>query len=167
MTQVLTFTVDGTRFGLPVQAVEAVLAAQSIVHLPHVPAVVLGVVAFGGQAVAAISLRWRLGLAERAPAPSDRLIVAHAGQHAVALHVDMLGGVIDYRDGEIVVSERDAHGVGHVAGVALLDDGLLLIQDLGMALSVEEHGALQHLLSAQHENSRRARRLDAEPDGTR
>lgn len=148
MAQVVTFSVDDTRFGLPVAAVRRVLHAQWVTPLPEGPRVILGVIDFEGQALAAVSLRRRFGLPERAMALADRLIVADTERRTVALHVDAVGDVIDCRDGDIFAPERIAPGIGHVAGVTLFDDGLLLIQDLGTVLSLEEHLALDEALAA-------------------
>ena len=76
MRQVVTFLLDDTQFGVPLAAVERVLRAIWITHLPQAPAVVLGVFDLQGSAVPAVSLRRRFGLAERPVEPGDQLVVA-------------------------------------------------------------------------------------------
>ena len=146
MGQVVTFLLDETRFGLPLAAVERVVHAPWITPLPKAPTVVLGIFDLQGKAIPAVSLRRRFGLPERPIELTDRLIVAHTGRRLVALHVDAVAGVVDCPDNEIVAPDSIAPGIGHVSGVALLDDGLLLIQDLGAVLSLDEEQALQQAL---------------------
>ncbi|HVC12093.1 MAG TPA: chemotaxis protein CheW [Burkholderiales bacterium] len=146
MRQVVTFLLDETRFGLPLPAVERVVPAPWITPLPKAPAVVLGIFDLQGKAIPAVSLRRRFGLPERPIELTDRFIVAHTGRRPVALHVDAVAGVVECSDEEIVVPDSIAPGIGHVSGVALLDDGLLLIQDLGAVLSLEEDQVLARAL---------------------
>jgi len=146
MGQVVAFMLNETRFGLPLVAVERVLRAPWITPLPEAPSVLLGVIDLEGQAIPAISLRRRFGLPERAIELTDRLIVAHTGRRPVALHVDAVADVVACPEDKIFAPESIAPGIGHVAGVALLDDGLLLIQDLGALLSLEEDQALEQAL---------------------
>lgn len=143
MARVVTFSVGGTRFGLPLTVVERVVAVPWITPLPKAPTVVLGVIDLHGRPIAVISLRRRFGFRERDIELSDRLVVARTRRRTVALHVDAVGDVVTCPDHETVESDRVIPGIGHVAGLALLDDGLLLIQDLGTVLSLEEEQALE------------------------
>ncbi|MDA8108102.1 MAG: chemotaxis protein CheW [Betaproteobacteria bacterium] len=145
MQQVVTFLLDETRFGLPLPAVERVLRAVWITPLPQAPSVVLGVFDLEGDAVPAVSLRRRFELAERPVEPADQLLVVRAGRR-LALHVDAVQGVLECDAQAIVVAGSVVSGIGHVAGTAVLDDGLVLIQDLGTVLSLDEDRELDGAL---------------------
>lgn len=146
MGKVVAFFVNEMRFGLPLEAVERVVHAPWVTALPSAPSVVLGIIDFHGKAVAVVSLRRRFGLPERPIELADRLVVAHTGRRLVALHVDAVEEVVACPEEVIIAPDSIVPGINQVAGIALLEDGLLFIQDLGSVLSLDEDRALGRAL---------------------
>jgi purine-binding chemotaxis protein CheW len=136
--ELVSFAVDGRRLGLELEAVERVVAMVEISPLPGAPGVVLGAIDVAGTVVPVYDVRRRLGLPEHDYGPEASLVLARTAGRLVALPADEVDGVraVDALTG------GEALGLEHVAGVAPLDDGLLLIQDLDAFLTVEEERQL-------------------------
>ena len=151
MTQrLLVFTLDGQRYGLPMERVERVLRAVEVTPLPGAPEVVMGMIDVQGRVIAAADPRRRLGLPERELQLGDQLVIARCARRTVALRVDAVTGLIDYDQRELVPPRDIVPGIGHVAGVVRTEDGLVLIQDLERFLSLDEERSLDEALAHAH-----------------
>ena len=132
-----TFAVGGLHLALHVEDVVEVVRDQHVVHVPHAPAAVLGMVNLRGRIVPVLDARLRLGLEPRDPgAPCTHLIVADDDE-LVSLVVDLEGDVVvvDEASGE-AVPETVAPELRRLTSVAhQLDDGLLLVLDPRLVLT--------------------------------
>lgn len=140
-TTVLVAEVDGYRCGLPVETVIELHRMVATVPLLEAPAVIDGVIDAHGTVVAVLDLRTRFGLSRRPASPSDHLVLVKLEDRTVALRVDRVLDLVT------VPASAVAAAVGlpsdlHLQGVARLDDGLLLIHDVGAFLSDDEAAAL-------------------------
>jgi purine-binding chemotaxis protein CheW len=149
----LVFVLDGRRVALLASGVEGLIPAVAIARLPKAPDIVEGVINVRGTLVPVLDLRRRFGFAAAPLALDQHFILARAGPRLVALRVDRALDLTNVPRTAVADAARVVPGVEHVAGIAKLDDGLLVIHDLERFLSVEE-----------------ARRLDAamtDPEPTR
>lgn len=139
--QLVEFLVHGQRHALPMEAVIRVTPAVQVTPLPGAPAAVLGAIDVGGQILPVFSLRRHLGLPDRDLQLSDALLIARTNRRSVALLVD------EVQDVRTVSAIWDAatisHGLGTVEGLVRLDDGLVLIHDLGRFLSEKDERVLE------------------------
>lgn len=161
--QVLCFDLHTHRFGLPVAVVREVVRAVAVSALPKGPPIVEGVVNVRGRVVAVLDIRQRFGLPRREIDPDQHFIIAQAGARLVALRVDRTTDVIAVEPGAVEPASHLAPGVRHVAGIAKLPDGLLVIHDLERFLSLDESQQLDAVLAQAERadelsSSRRARR---------
>ncbi len=137
------FVIEDTRYGVDIDAVERVLPMVALTPLPQAPAIALGVINIHGEIVPVLNVRRRFGLPQREFGLEAKLLLAHTGTRRVALAVDDVLGPLELSRETVVSSDVVLPGIGHVAGIATLPDGLLLIHDLETFLSLEE----EHLLS--------------------
>lgn len=141
----LVVEVDAARcgfFGRDVIEVHRVVYAEPVSGAPDL---VVGVINVRGAVVAVIDLRARLGLGRRPPVLSDHLVLVRVWTRVMALRVDRAVDLITVADDAI---HRGGPDIGnHLAGVAVLPDGLLLIQNLDSFLSAEEGAALDAALA--------------------
>lgn len=145
--RLVVFSVDDSRYGLPLEAVERVVRMVEITALPKAPEIILGVVNVQGRVIAVANVRKRFRLNEREPALSDQLVIARTPRRAVALIVDEVTGVLEYSQGEAVPAQRIVPGIDYVAGVVKLSDGMVLIHDLGRFLSLDEERNLDEAMA--------------------
>ena len=148
MDEYVVLDFDALRIALPLSVVERVIRAVYVTPLPGAPAIVSGVANLQGRVIPVVNMRRRFRLPEREMALTDRLVIAHTAQRAVALVADSVSGVIGHAAPDCVDAETILPGLEYVDGVVKLDDGLILIHDLGRFLSLDEAEALDQAMAA-------------------
>jgi purine-binding chemotaxis protein CheW len=146
--ELLGFDLAGVRYALPLHNVREVLRAVLITPLPDAPDVIEGVIDVRGSIVPVYDLRARFRLPARALHPDDRIVLAHTGERAVAFraeHADLIGRM---PASAIEPPERARSAGRHIAGVAKLATGIVLIQDLAAFLDDAESARLDAALSS-------------------
>jgi purine-binding chemotaxis protein CheW len=143
----VAFSLDDSRYGLPLEAVERVVRIVEVTALPKAPDVVLGVVNVQGKVMPVVNLRARFRLPERSTVLSDQLVIARNAKRPLALLVDGVGGVLEYSQQEAAAAEAIVPGTDYIAGVVKRADGMILIQDLGRLLSLDEERDLDAAMS--------------------
>jgi purine-binding chemotaxis protein CheW len=142
----VAFLIDGNRYALRLAQVERVLPLVAVSPLPKAPDIALGVINLGGEVVPVLDLRRRLGFPARGYGVRAHLIAARTARRRVALPVDEALGVMEVAAGAVTPPDAVLPGTAHVAGIAALPDGLLLIHDLDAFLSLEEEAQLGAVL---------------------
>jgi purine-binding chemotaxis protein CheW len=142
MKRLLVFRLDDWKCALHVSAVEKVHRAVAITPVPGLPEIAMGVVNVHGRVLPVVNLRGRFHLPEKELAPDAYLIVAYTSRRTVVLVVDSVDGVLECKEQEITSASTILPGMEHVEGVLKLNDGMVLIHDLGSFLSIEEDAAL-------------------------
>lgn len=142
MESVVVFEVAARRFGLPLDRVEQAVRIVAITPLPGAPAVVAGVVNIRGSVIPVIDVRRRFDLPQRASRLADQLLVVDTPVRRLALWVDTVGGVVNYRAQDFVAAAAVVPGMEYLRGIARLPDGLVLIQDIEQLLTLAEEHAL-------------------------
>ncbi len=145
--EILTFELSGQRFAVPLRSVQEVVRAVAIAPLPGAPSVIEGVIDVRGEVVPVFDLRARFALPPRSVWPTQHLIIAWARDRRVAFRVDRADWMVDVDDASLVEPATIVPGVQHIAGVATLDDGLVLIHDLDTFLAAAESEALERALA--------------------
>lgn len=145
--QLLVFHLDAQHYGLPLACVERVVRIVGITPLPKAPEIVLGLINVQGRVIAVVDARRRFGRPRREPTLSDSLIIARTPARAVALAADSVAGVIECPATEAVPAQAIVPGMEYVEGVAKLDDGMVLIHDLGRFLSLDEEQRLDEAIA--------------------
>ena len=142
MIRLILLTVDGQTYALHLEAVDRILRMVAVTPLPGAPDAVEGVINIQGEVVPVVSIRRRLGLAERTAGAADSLLVARARSRRLAIIAESVLGVVE-RPADAIVSTGDlAQRVRHIEGVLKTSDGLVLIQDLDRFFSPEEERSL-------------------------
>jgi purine-binding chemotaxis protein CheW len=138
MSQLVTFTVAGHRFGIPVGLVQEVIQAPQMIPVPLAPGGVAGLVNLRGQVVTAIDLQHRLGLPAVASGSAAMNVVVRTPDGPVSLLVDRIGQVVELDDDRLepVPSTLDEGTRRLVGGAYQLDDALLLALDVNLAIDV-------------------------------
>lgn len=144
----VTFELDGTRFGMLAEAVREVCQSVTITALPGAPGSIEGFVDVRGTIAPVYDLRSRLGLSARPQGPDDHMILAQADGRLVVIRVDRAIDLVQVSAAELGAAALPDARVANVAGVARLGDGLVVICDLTAFLSPAESSQLAAALEA-------------------
>ncbi|WP_127126428.1 chemotaxis protein CheW [Georgenia sp. SYP-B2076] len=145
MTQLVTFTVGGNRYGVDVASVREAVRAPRRTPVPLAPPEVDGLANLRGQIVMRIDPRRRLQLPPRPAELRPMLIVAEANGETVGLLVDEVGDVVDVDPDQVKAAPRTLHPSlrTYITGAVPLPQGLLLVLDLA-ALTAPAPTSPQH-----------------------
>lgn len=144
--ELVVFSLGRQRFALPLAVVRRVLRAVEVTAVPNAPNVVSGVIDVQGEVIAVLDVRARLGLPQRAIGLADLFLIAQTRDRTVALVIDQAHGLAQGGNEKPAKPCLDAPWFDQFQGVAQLDDGLVLIQDLEKFLSTAEALALDQAL---------------------
>lgn len=143
----LVFFLDDQRYSLHLPGVESVARMVYITPLPGAPEIVLGVVNLRGKVVPIVNIRQRFDLPKREILLTDWLIFAHTTTRLVGLAVNSVMGVAECLEQCVVPIDEFFPPLQYLRGVIKFQDGLILIQNLGELLSLEEEKSLDLALS--------------------
>lgn len=138
----VVFDIEGQRYALPLHDVERVLQMVAVSPLPKAPAVALGVINLHGKIIPVVDVRRRFGLAPRDYGLAAHLLVARTIRRSLALPVDGVLGVRNVATDTVTPPDGVLPGIGHVAGIVALADGLLFIHNLETFLSLDDERRL-------------------------
>jgi purine-binding chemotaxis protein CheW len=147
--EILLFTLESQRYALPLEDVRELVRAVRLTPLPRAPSIVEGLFNLRGELIPVLDMRRRFRLPARRLLPSDHFIITHAGPRVMALRVDRAEGMQSLEPGTLDTTPRELPGVGYVAGVVKLPDGLVLLHDLRTFLSEAEALELEDALTSE------------------
>jgi len=134
----IVFTLAGTAYALPTEAVSHVEMVDQITPIPNAPPTIEGVVFSRGEVVPAVNLRVRFGF-ERVPLDlrSRLLVVRHAGRSA-GLLVDAAREFLVIPPAAIHPPSDSLVGLSgkYLSGIATVGDRMILILDLSEVMNV-------------------------------
>ena len=95
LRDLLTFTLDGDSYAIPVEWVREIVRPRAITPMPRVPPEIRGVISLRGEIVQVLDLCRHLGIRTREPARSSRIVVLHGDPGSVTgLLVDSVKEVL-------------------------------------------------------------------------
>jgi purine-binding chemotaxis protein CheW len=142
---VLELVLDDVRYAVEADRVAEIAPRVLVTPLPDAPSPVLGVITVRGKLVPVVDLRGRLGHAAREPRVEDHFVIAIGARRTVALVADRALGLRDIRVSELRPPVLPSQ---QIAGIAVLPDGLVLLQDLDRVLSLDEERAIDRGIEA-------------------
>jgi purine-binding chemotaxis protein CheW len=117
--------------------------------LPQAPPTVDGILNVRGETIVLLNLRKRFGLADKPLSVSDHFIIAWAGARAVALRVDRVLNLMRLPIRSLADAERFLTQPELVCGVAVTEDGMVMVHELESFLSITDHELLAQALANQ------------------
>ncbi len=153
----LTFTVAGQMYGLPVTQVIRLIEMVTITQLPGVSDLIQGIINLGGKAVPVLDLRRRFGLPPQAYGLHTPIILVEIdmGHRILGLIVDTVEQVLDVAGDDLEITEaivpteltsQMAVGAAHLAGVAKVDRQMILILNLPALFTPADKASLSKTL---------------------
>lgn len=138
--KVIVFQLKDEEYAVSVDQVGSIERLQSITRVPQTADFVKGVINLRGVVTPIIDLRVRFGIDETEYSDSTRIIIVYLDDLEVGLIVDVANDVIDIPESSIEPPPEvvGAVNVDYIAGVAKLENRLLILLDLQKVLSQEE-----------------------------
>lgn len=138
--KVVVFKLQDEDYGVDVAQVTSIERIIQITRVANVPDFVRGVINLRGIITPVIDLRKRFGLSDAIDDDATRIIIVQVDDVQVGLIVDAVRDVMDI---PVDAVEEPPSGLGevdarYIAGVAKLDDHLLVLLHLDQVLLPEE-----------------------------
>jgi purine-binding chemotaxis protein CheW len=130
--ELLTMTIGGQIFGIPILQVQDVLGPQKVTRIPLAPRAIAGSLNLRGRIVTAIDMRACLNMVDReANEKSMSVVVENAGE-LYSLMIDKIGDVMNlpYSDFEKSPATLDPQWRGICQGIYRLKEKLLVVLDV-------------------------------------
>jgi purine-binding chemotaxis protein CheW len=144
----LVFSVVDQCYAMHLAAVDRVIRAVELSALPQAPRVVRGVFSLHGQLLPVADLRRRIEAPDREIELDDWIIIAHTPSRMIGVLAEGGARIEECAVEHMVASEMVLGADDAFEGIARLSSGLVLIQNLGRFLSIEEEQALEGALDA-------------------
>ncbi|MDA8100103.1 MAG: chemotaxis protein CheW [Nitrospiraceae bacterium] len=147
--QFVTFRVGTEAFGLDIRSITEVIRPLKITPLPHMPRFVEGVINLRGMIIPVVDLRKRFELPAPPGSRTLRIVVIRGAVDdplaLLGLVVDEVQEVLPVPPERIDRAPDAARGrsADYLAGVAKLDDRLIILLEITRILSREERAALE------------------------
>jgi purine-binding chemotaxis protein CheW len=143
LTELVTFTIAGQIFGLPIGRVQDVFRPVHMTRVPLAGAEIAGVLNLRGRIVTAIDMRNRLEVRRRETSAAPMAIGVEVKGESFGLLVDAVGEVLKLPD-----SQREANPINLDRKLAALSDGvyrldgqLLVVLDIDRVLDLRSEAA--------------------------
>ncbi len=136
----ILFSVAGTAYALPSNQVAHVEMVEAITRVPNSAPFVDGVVFSRGQVVPAVNMRVRFGFERAEQDLRTRLLVVQSGPRSVGLLVDECREFLGIPPAAVQPPAEGLSAIGarYIAGIATLNDRLIVILDLATLLDSAE-----------------------------
>lgn len=136
--QYCTFYLDQLLFGVESQKIQEVLRYLELTTVPLAPPAIRGLMNLRGQIVAALDVRRRLHLSERASESVPMCVVVRTPDGVLSLLVDDIGDVVEVEDNTFEAPPDTLSGEVRtvILGVHKLDGKLLHVLDADRVCAV-------------------------------
>ena len=129
--RLLTFTLAGEHYGLPLMQVREVIALGAVTSLPLVPQHFLGIMNLRGRIITVIDMRAKLQLPKAEPHPESAVIILDLPDVALGMYVDSVESVLAAEPNMIEPPPATGHfSEKYLAGIARKKEQLVLLLDL-------------------------------------
>ena len=149
--QYLTFSIDEEFFGIDILRVREIKGWGSVREVPNTPDYLKGVINLRGLMVPIIDLRLRFGVGEVEYTPTTVIIVVaikvNDGEILVGFVVDAVSDVMDIDDDHFRKVPKFGTKIDtrYMAGMAVIDERMIILLDIDQVLQDDELQALEEL----------------------
>ncbi len=148
--QFVGFQIGEELYGIDIHTIQEIDRMHSVTRLPKTLPFIEGVINLRRRIIPVIDMAKRFGLPAIVEGRQTRIIIAHLSGQTVGLIVENVSEVITLDEESIEPAPAMAFAVDqkYVEGVGRIDEGLIILLNLDLLLSVEEMSQLQqHPLS--------------------
>jgi purine-binding chemotaxis protein CheW len=142
--QLVGFRLDSEFYAIAITMIQEIILMKPITRLPQVPDAIEGLINLRGTVIPIVSLRKRFSLPPRPVDDETRTIVVNVHGKTIGLIVDEVTQVMRIAEDQVQAIPIAVATVAkrHIAGVAKLDDRLLIILDIETLFGTDEIDAV-------------------------
>lgn len=143
-SQYVGFRLDQEDYAIPITTIREIIVMKPVTRIPQVPASIEGLINLRGSVLPIVNLRRLFGLPPREFDDETRTVIVNVGSRTLGYVVDEVTQVIKIAAEQIQAPPVSvaAFAGRHIAGLARLDDRLLIILDVQRLLNLEELDAV-------------------------
>ncbi|WP_165225242.1 chemotaxis protein CheW [Aquisphaera insulae] len=141
--QLVGFRLDEEDYAIAITKIQEIILMKPITRLPQVPDFIEGLINLRGSVIPIVNLRKRFGLPAREIDDETRTIVVNVQDKTVGVVVDAVTQVMRINRDQVQPPPLGVLAVSHryLAGLAKLDDRLLIILDIEKLFEADELAA--------------------------
>ena len=141
--QLVGFRLDNEDYAIAITKIQEIILMKPITRIPQVPDFIEGLINLRGSVIPIVNLRKRFGLPPREIDDETRTIVVNIHDKTVGCVVDAVTQVMRINRDQIQPPPLGVLAVNHqyLAGLAKLDDRLMIILDIDKLFEAEELAA--------------------------
>ena len=141
--QLVGFRLDNEDYAIAITKIQEIILMKPITRIPQVPDFIEGLINLRGSVIPIVNLRKRFGLPPRELDDETRTIVVNVHEKTVGCVVDAVTQVMRINRDQIQPPPLGVMAVNHqyLAGLAKLDDRLMIILDIDKLFEAEELAA--------------------------
>jgi purine-binding chemotaxis protein CheW len=141
--QLVGFRLDNEDYAIAITKIQEIILIKPITRIPQVPDFIEGLINLRGSVIPIVNLRKRFGLLPRELDDETRIIVVNVHDKTVGCIVDAATQVMRINRDQIQPPPLGVLAVNHqyLAGLAKLDDRLMIILDIEKLFEAEELAA--------------------------
>jgi purine-binding chemotaxis protein CheW len=138
--QLVGFRLDNEDFAIAITKIQEIILMKPITRIPQVPDFIEGLINLRGSVIPIINLRKRFGLSPRDRDDETRTIVVNVHDKTVGCIVDAVTQVMRINRDQIQPPPLSVLAINYqyLAGLAKLDDRLVIILDIDKLFDAEE-----------------------------
>src|SRR5262249_46630365 len=138
--QFVGFRLDREAYAIPITTIQEIIVMKPITRIPQVPETIEGLINLRGSVIPIVNLRRLFGLPPREFDDETRTVIVNVGGRTLGYVVDEVTQVMRIAADQIQPAPVAVATVArkHIAGLARLDDGLLVILDIEKLFAPEE-----------------------------
>ena len=141
--QLVGFRLDDEDYAIAITKIQEIILIKPITRIPQVPDFIEGLINLRGSVIPIVNLRKQFGLLPRELDDETRIIVVNVHDKTVGCIVDAVTQVMRINRDQIQPPPLGVLAVNHqyLAGLAKLDDRLMIILDIEKLFEAEELAA--------------------------
>jgi purine-binding chemotaxis protein CheW len=138
--QFVGFRLGGEDYAIAITKIQEIIVMKPITRIPQVPAFIEGLINLRGSVIPVVNLRTLFGLEHRELDDETRTIIVNVGDRTIGYIVDEVTQVMRIAADQIQPAPVSITAVSkqHIAGLAQLEDRLLVILEIERLLKPEE-----------------------------
>jgi purine-binding chemotaxis protein CheW len=138
--QFVIFSINNENFGVEIVQVKEIIKPMEIFKVPDTPAYIEGLINLRGKVHTVFNLRKKFHLPDKELDDNTKIIIVNVNELMVGFIVDEVMEIIRVEDADIEMTPPSITTLNkkYLNGIAKVGEKVLILIDLGQALSIEE-----------------------------